>query len=435
MQMLRVLLFLLGTAVLLPPTAGAQTAPAAGPSRWTPWVGCWNLVEESADANADLLDERSGARADRNARVRVCVAPASDGGATITTSAGNTVVSTETIVADGVERPLTDPECRGTQRAEWSTLGPRVFSHAEIACGDAPRRTVHGWSAMMAGPLWFDVQMIEGDGRTSLRVRRYRRAADQTTAPSMSTAREIAAAPLASQLTIAEIAEAAAKTPVPVLQAAVLELGKGGYPLKSQELIALDTAGVPDSVIDLMIAMSYPQRFSIDRASGGGGGGFDAFGFGDELWPFMAAYPYAGMSPFYWGPYGDPMFNTLYGPYYSAYYVPFGFRSWGYFDPRYFNGYGGGGFVVIDPGGGEPQRTGDGRVVDGRGYTRIRRNEPDATPRVNRGNGDGSGWSTASSGANSGSGSSGVSSGGYSSGGSSGSGDRVAVPRPPGSSF
>jgi hypothetical protein len=432
MRTLPVFLSIAGAAVLSAATASAQ--PAASPSatgRWAHWIGCWQVAEESVDDGARLLDDvsGSGSRINANSRARVCVAPAADGGVTMTTYAGEVAVSSETIVADGVERPLNDAECHGTQRAEWSTLGPRVFTRAAIACGDQSRRVVQGFSAMMAGPLWFDVQTIDSEGRTSVRVRRYRRASDQSGGPSLPAMRELASAPLGTRLTLAEIAEAATRAPAAALQAAILELGGGGYDLKSKQLRELQAAGVPGNVIDLMIAMSYPKQFVVERASGGGGG-FGAMDIGDELWPFMAAWPHGGMWPYY----GDASYAYLYGPYYSAAYLPFAYRYWGFFDPAYFRyGYGSG-FVVIDPapgGGSPPERSGAGRVVDGRGYTRIRRSEPDTATRVN--NGDGSGASTASSGSNSGStasSTSGASSGGYSSGGASG-GDRVAVPRPP----
>ncbi len=114
-------------------------------------------------------------------------------------------------------------------------------------------------------------------------------------------------------------------------------------------------------------------------------------------------------------------------------YSPFGYRSCGYYDPYYYRGPG---VIIMEPGGvGAAEPSGDGRVVDGSGYTRIRRNEPAPATRAGT-NGDG-GWGTSSTGASSsgsgsGSGTSGVSSGGYSGGGASGGSGRTAVPRPPG---
>jgi hypothetical protein len=424
----------MGLAMCAASPAVAQQ-PATSPSaRWTPWMGCWRVAEESVEDTAQLLaslSDTSGRDQTRNAIV--CVTPSDDGGATITTRVKDVAVLTETIVADGTQRPINEPGCQGWQKAEWSTLGARVFARAEISCSDQPARVVSGMAAMVAGPMWLDAQMIESEGRKSVRVRRYERTAAQPATSSLTLPRDATTA-LGRKLTLNEIKEASSKVPVEILQAAVLELGTGGYDLKAKQLMELDAAGVPDGVIDLMIAMSFPKRFVVERASSGGGGfgGFGGFegmgGMGDpfgDVWPYLAMWPYAGMWPY--------MGDYYYSSFYRAYYSPFGYRNWGYFDPYIY--YDRPGFVVVDSGGGgsgTPVSSGDGRVIDGRGYTRIRRNEPEPPTRVNGNNGS---WDTASAGNNGNSGSSGsnsgVSSGGYSSGGSSG-GDRVAVPRPPG---
>ena len=86
-----------------------------------------------------------------------------------------------------------------------------------------------------------------------------------------------------------------------------------------------------------------------------------------------------------------------------------------------------------------PQQTGstieaqgDGRAINGRGYTQVRSRDSEGAPRVNSGgNGSAAGWSGNSGGASSGGYSSGSSSSGSSGGSSSGgdSGARVAVPK------
>ena len=401
---------LLMTAV---PVLAQAPAPAGGtgPDRWAAWRGCWQLSEESVEDVARLLLEgTSGPASTPTTGGRVCVAPAADGGATMTTLVNDKPVLTETIVPDGKPRPLSDPGCRGTQRAEWSQLGPRIYARTEVSCGDQPLRIVSGFSAVVSGPLWLDIQMIESGGRKSMRVRRYRPVSDRRTAGA-SSAQDVSAMPLGGKLSFPEIKEAATKVAPETLQAIVLELGGGGYDLNARRLIELDDAGVPDSVIDLMVAMSFPKKFVVEHASPSSGPG----GFGDYagLWGPFAMWPY----------YAHPM-------YYRSYYSPFGYYNWGYYDPYYYYPPG---VVIINPGpggGGLPEASGSGRVVDGHGYTRIRPNVPDAPARTSDG-----GWSSASgsSGSNGGSnsGSSGVSSGGYS-GGGGGGGDRVAVPRPPG---
>jgi hypothetical protein len=407
--------------------AAAQSPAPAAADRWAPWMGCWQIADESVQDAAAMLASLAGtssAPASTTPNALVCVTPSADGaaGATMTTYVNDKPVIVETVVADGSQRPIADANCRGWQRADWSSVGARVYAQAEITCGDKPARTVSGLATIVSGPRWLDIQVVESEGQKSMRVRRYRRAADQKRAGARpSPSRELGTMPIGGKLTMADIKEAAARVPTEALQAAVLELGAGGYDLNANRLRELDAAGVPDSVIDLMVAMSFPERFVVERRTSGGGGYGSGYGGGygsgfDPMWGSFGLWPYYFVDPFY----------------FSSLYSPFGYRSWGYYD-RY--NYRGPGVIVIDPGnGGVVEPSGDGRVVDGRGYTRIRRNEPEPATRPGMSSSSGSGTSS-SGGGNSGSsaGTSGVSSGGYSSGGASGAeGGRTAVPRPPG---
>ncbi len=376
-------------------------------THWAPWFGCWQLTEESVDDGSSTIARLLGLPApttSANADAIVCVTPAVATGATMTTLVNGRTVLTETIVADGAQKPLAEPDCRGWQRAEWSAFGARLFASAEIACADQAPRKVSGMAMMIAGPTWIDIQMIESQAQKSLRVRRYRRAADQKQAltPPL-VARQAASMPLGLKLSLADVKEASAKVAPEALQAALLEL-KSGFDLNGERLVELDRAGVSRGVIDLMVALSFPERFVVERPTGGAASSWSYGGF-DQMWPYYT-HPY----------------------YFTSYYAPFGYRYWGYYDPYYFQGPG---FVIVDPGRGmsnSPQPSGEGRVVDGRGYTRVRRSEPETfTGRVN---GNGSGWSTAAGGSSNSGGSSGVSSSGYSGGG--GGGERTAQPRPPG---
>jgi hypothetical protein len=340
----------------------------------------------------------------------VCVAPAAQG-VTITTLIGTQRVLEDTIFADGASHPMTDAECRGSKRSEWSATGLRLYTSAEIACADQAPRKVSGLTMMLAGqagPMWMDIQLIDIEGRKNIRVRKFQRASGQP-----SPARSGSAAPFVGETSwsVADVKEASAKLMPEAVQAAIVELGTG-FNLKSKQLAELNQAGVATNVIDLMIALSYPKRFVVDRMVNrspspyGYGGGYGDYGDYGGGWPWIA----------------DAMF-------WPSYYSPFAYRYWGSYDPYYVPSSG---YVVIEPPrpGTTPVASGEGRVVDGRGYTRVSTRTPEPV-RVNGG--------TDSNGTNSSSGSSGssgggnVSSGGYSGGGSGGGdGGRTAVPRPPG---
>jgi hypothetical protein len=369
--------------------AQAQTADA----RWEPWLGCWELtadnVRDPAPA-AGRLPDGSATIARRNGlSPRVCVTRAANGARFETTVAGQTAVD-HTIIADAAERALTDDGCQGTQRAEWSSDGLRFFSRAELTCKDDPApRHVSGLSMLAVDGTWLDIQAVEIGSRETVRVRRYYRAAGES-----SIARATLAA---SSLSLDDVKEASGKVAARALEAALVETG-AGYDLKASQVVELDRAGVPDTVIDLIVALSYPERFVVERRSSSSGGGGGTF-IND---PFLVGWAF-GYPAFY-----DDYF---YSPYY---YTPFGYSrgSFGRF------GFDDGGIAVVVPSG--PQPSGAGRAVDGQGYTRVR---PRETTRAEDGGRVTRTTSTAAGSAppadTSSSGGSTVSSAGYSSGASS----------------
>jgi uncharacterized membrane protein YgcG len=355
-------------------SAGLAAQTAADPDpRWNAWLGCWHLVEERVRAEWD--PEPAAPEFVPAKGAVVCVSPAEQPNAVrLTTRVESQSTLADTIAADGTSQPVREPGCEGTQRTEWSSNGLRLFTRAELTCG-AVRRTVSGIAMIDSSRMWTDVQVVEEGRRDTIRVRRYRRAADQAQASGRVAA-----------LTIEEVKEVAQKLPMPALEAVLLETG-ASFPLNSKRLAELDEAQVPARIIDLMVALSFPNRFVIDRRPSSGSG---SIAYGDPYdWPY--------------------------------YYAPFAYSSFGYDDFYY---YGAPGYIVIDDTPPGPQPSGQGRVVDGFGYTRVRSREPVGVTAGGHG-GDGSG--AGSTGSSTGGGT--VSSGGYSGGG--GGGDRTAVSRPP----
>jgi hypothetical protein len=396
----------------------ARSQPASA-DRWAPWVGCWDLVDEEArDGAANALpagDDRAPQPAPA-ATPRMCVARTGAAEATLTTSMGGQTVHALRVTPDGLDHPLTEAECRGTQRAEWSASAPRLYSSATLTCaGDVSTRRVSGMSLLTSENTWLDVQSVVVGARESVRVRRYRRSRDDA---------NIAARRGGGPLTLDDIKEAASRVSPATLEAGLVE-GSSGFPLDSKDLIGLREAGVPPSVIDVLVAISYPDRFEIDR-----GAPEVAYGM-----PGGALY-----DPFFMGwAFGDPFlmdhlgyYSRVYGVYSPYYYGPFNYRTFGstvFVTNGIPVGGGGGGALPSEP-------TGTGRVVNGRGYTQVRPRETvpsgDAPPtsRTNRASSGGSNASTTQSSSGSSSSGGSVSPQGASSGGSGGGdGGRTAQPR------
>jgi hypothetical protein len=399
--------------LLLAAPAHAQDTTDA---RWNRWTGCWELVMENSREGAP--DPATASRAPRSqprdsARPQVCVEASPTGGATFTTKIGTQTPIVQTIIADGVDRPVNEDSCTGTQRAEWSTDGLRLYARAELTCkGDQGTRRVSGLAMLGADGKWTDVQSVDIGGRESFRVRQYRRANDT----------RIASAPSGSALTLDDVKEASTKVSPRAIEAALVET-RASFNLTSKRLLELQAAGVPASVVDLMVALSYPDRFVVERSASVDRARAPII---DD--PFMLGWAFG--YPIWSDVYG--LYSPLYGAFSPYYYSPFAYP---YYRPYYGYGYGYG--YVIDPGGGgggaiPDQPSGRGRVVDGQGYTRVRLRESEPVATRNGGGstasstGGGGGASSSSGGS---SGGSSASPAGFSSGGGGDGGGRTAQPR------
>jgi hypothetical protein len=154
-----------------------------------------------------------------------------------------------------------------------------------------------------------------------------------------------------------------------------------------------------------MIALSFPDKFVVERRTPSSMSTSSSFGGGldQEMWWFGSGYD---IFPYY--------------------YAPFAYGMWGRSDYYY---YGAPIYAVDVISNNEPRPSGEGRVIDGMGYTRVRSRDPQP---VNAGGfvvADGSSGGSSSTSGGSSSGGSGVSSQGYSGGG--GDSGRTAVARPP----
>jgi uncharacterized membrane protein YgcG len=406
-------------------SAFAQTAPkVAAPTpavdaRFAAWIGCWRLDDDIAGTGA-----------------RMCITP-DKGGVRLQTVIGVQKGIDEVVVPDGVARPIEDSECKGTESAEWSQDGARVFRTTDVTCGKEAPRTVKSVAFLAPGPSWINIQHVSGaSANTSVRVQRYRRAANQqladgSKAPQPEAQLTLRTDPTQTRWSIEDVIEASAKLPVEAMQAALTEVHHP-FDLNRRTLVKLDEGGVSEPVIDLMVALTYPRRFVVERQGGGSAPAGISTGTG---WfdPFMTPMLMGGMADCY-SPrgYGYRSYYSMCGVGFDPYLYGYNTGYGSYYPYSYYGGWvnvGNMPGVIGSVTPAEPQ--GDGRAINGRGYTQIRNREAEpSSPRINAG-GNGGGWGGASTGG-------GASSGGYSNGGSSGgggsssggdSGARVAVPK------
>lgn len=339
----------LALAVLATLGASDLRAQESEAVSWLAWSGCWVEVEAPADAPM------------------TCIVPGDDGAALLTvTRAG--VADRQRLDGAGVERAVDADGCVGVESTELSRDGARLFTSARLSCDGGTERSTRGLMAMVSPFEWIRVRALTvGQGSASW-VTRYRTAprsrveaagltelAEATGQRGMAieTARMVAsAAP-----SVDDIIEAHARTDAEAVRAWIVEQGSP-IDLDAAGLLRLADAGVADAVIDVAVAVSYPDRFVVARQVEGDRlddrlGAWDRYGYG-----YGARR--CGLSSYY-----DPFFYGYqrygYDPCYSSYgFSPYGYGRWSY-------GYGTPTVIVVQPVGEAQPR---GRAVKGRGYTR-----------------------------------------------------------------
>ena len=306
--------------VLLAAAPARAQDTTLGDARWVPWLGCWHPIQDdrgSLAAAAATPDD-----------VVVCVLPASGNrGVSMTTYGGGQSVLQQTVVADGARHPVSEPECSGSQTSEWSLSGQRLLTRADITCTGQPARTVSAITLMAAGPTWVDIQAVGTGQDAQVHVRRYRRTdslPQNVVLPAdLQGRRGAAAARLAGPtvMTLEEVVEASRKVAAPAVVAALYETGSR-FDLNGRTLKALAAAHVPDGVVDVMVALSFPGHVAIDRPFRGSSR--QTRGATTASVHRSTRLPSYSYSPYYLPSVYDPYYAyRLYPPY--SYYWPFGY--------------------------------------------------------------------------------------------------------------
>ena len=322
---------LLGALVVLvvaPLPLGAQETD----SRWLAWMGCW----QPADGGVEAVD------------AMLCFRSVSSGvGVEMISVENGEIADRQTVWADGQTHETALEGCVGWDRGDFASQRGRVYLSSEHVCEGGVERTSTGLFAMVSSEEWVDVKVVEVGGQSVPWVMRYRLATQSAAdaaglgdiAAGMSMAVRSARVAASAPPAVADVIEASQYVAEEGVQAWIAERNSP-LALDANQLIRMADAGVSEEVIDVVVAVSYPSHFAVDR---------DA----DE---------YGRYGPMYGGSYGRwGYYDPFYG---SLFYSPFGYNRYGY-----GGGYGGyGGYyrptiVVVDR-----ADTGGGRVINGSGY-------------------------------------------------------------------
>jgi hypothetical protein len=397
---------------------GASAQSGAVVQRWDAWMGCWRAERAptvSATASAPY----------------VCVSPTNKTAAVeLVTIDGSKILSRDTIDASGETTTATVQGCQATKKGQFSADGRRVLLHSDVNCPDA-KRTTTGILAIAPTGEWLDIQSVTAFGNTGIRVTRYRdaRPARVDSLPvevqrqldrslAISTARTLAG----GALDVRDVAEASRLVDTSVVQAWIVERG-ARFKLDASSLVALAEAGVPASVTDVMVGVSYPEHFALQQPRTMGGY--------SDLSPMDSARIAGRYIDDRCGVYASSLYSC--GRYGYGYGGLYGYGLYGYntYGGGYYPGYGYGGYYggfynapIVVVKGDQQQAQSHGRMINGVGYTPGSGSSSSGTASQPSSSGSTSGSSGSSGGSGTGS------SSGASSSGSSGGG-RTAIPRPP----
>lgn len=410
-------------------------------ARFQPWIGCWRTTN-----NADM--------AQSGAPTQACVVPSTQvaGSVDVMLFARDSLLSRNTLPAAGTSTDKVVDDCRGTEKATWTSDHARLIMSADLTCSRNLKRVETGMMAITPEGEWLQLQHLNVGGNEATTTVRFRYNEGAALPPgvvftgsrSNASLRLAVGAPVNGE----QVLEVATQAPVGLTEVWLAELGMA-FALDGKALTRLADRGMPPRVLDMMIAVSNPGAFSVrpnDALAQRGISAntivdvpptvsasrmsrcslYDDFCYGPGgtgAWGMGWQYGYGAWDPFNpWFGMNSLRYGNRYGYPYGMGLSPWGGGPWG--GGIY---YGGGPVIVVGPPGvAQPQ----GRAIKGRGYTRTDgrtggNTGESATPRSGM---SGSGASSGSSGSPSG----GSTSGGSSTGSSGSGSGRTAKPRPPG---
>lgn len=337
------------------PLAAQDTELRAG---WQPYLGCWQALDAEEDEGILCL-----------------VADGQD--VEMLTIADVDIQFREPLVADGVPHEFERDGCQGTESARFSEDRRRLYTASLVNCdGEASRRST-GIISMPTLGEWVDVRAIEVNGAFTVWSKRYQRTSHSVLsqlglAGAMARPDPFALrggiASATPAITVDDVIDATRNVDADAVKGWLAEVQPQFEGLSAENLIRMEEAGVAVAVIDIVVAVSFPEHFALqpEARPGYGGGGM-----------------YMMMDPYYYG----------YG-----YYGYYGGGRYGRWSPGYYNP------VVVDVN--RVPRGGGGQAVAGRGYRR-----PGSSTNINAGIG-GSGGSMTTTRTGGGASTTGTSSGG-----------------------
>ena len=331
---------------------------------WRAYLGCW---QPQAEEGAEMKGV-------------VCFIPSSiaKGDVEMLTISDNEVKHTKIFYTDDTVHSIEGVDkCEGTESARFSGDGLRIYTASSVACEGEAMRDSEGIISMPFPGEWVDVRSMEARGRTMAWAQWYKRASngvlEELELISLDELNRYSAQASrwgAEGVSIEQVIDAVEEQANPsALEAWIAEIRQPFPGLNSKDLIRLDDSGVPGSIVNIIVAVSFPDKFSFG----------DEMNSGDYRVSKKTPAPppsggYARVHHHYYSPY------DYYRPGYYDYYDYYHRHCYGYYGWRSYRGCWGYGYppVIVYT---SRVRRPRGRVISNRGYRRLRRYQEESPRR------------------------------------------------------
>ena len=233
--------------------AMAQTN--SGDSPLLPWTGVWSIT-----------DSRS-ATVDPTQKSAVEIRPTSDSkGLEITRHSPRLADVSDTLIPDGTRQPVATQDCTGWRTTRWIPEGGLILESSEMTCKQTGAFATSTLKVMLAADQMAEILLVKSAGQPRVAVRRLTFEQDLAPTPDSppvwmaTSARNKISAPW----TLDTIIQLSKTIDTPLLEAAMIEK-KVRPSLNSQSLKQIQGAKIPKEIIDLTVALAYPDQFHIEK--------------------------------------------------------------------------------------------------------------------------------------------------------------------------
>jgi len=250
--------FLLAFSMLLfSGFASAQTNEVADKSSLGSWTGVWAFLDDVATKYST----------DPNTKSTVEIRLTSDNkGLEISRTVPNQANVTEVLIPDGTKRPITASNCSGWQSAKLIPDAGMIVSSSEMNCKDAGLLATTNVKMILAADKMVDILALKANGQTRLATRHLMFDHEVTSGASAKPAYAtvIDRMALAAPWNMSMVVQLSKTMGTEILEASLMEK-KVRLNLNSEALKELKNAKTPQRIIDLVVALAYPDKFHIEK--------------------------------------------------------------------------------------------------------------------------------------------------------------------------